>query len=98
MPPRNANGIDTTAKGQKMFQEKQPARAYRTVPILATKRFSTNAVGFIISGARPKSAMAARYPDAPPWPTDEYRRAAMKIRSVNRSRSDAGIAEAPLLV
>src|SRR5258706_7882935 len=82
MPPRNANGTDTTANGQKMFQEKKPARAYRTVPMPATKRFSTNAVGFIISGATPKSAIAARYPDAPPCPTAEYSSAAMKISSV----------------
>src|SRR5258708_2087564 len=92
MPPRNANGTDTTANGQNTFQEKQPARAKRNVPTLATKRFNTRAVGFITSGARPNSAIAARYPDAPPCPTDEYSRAATKISSVRRIRSNIGIA------
>jgi len=31
--------------------------------------------------------MAARYPDAPPWPTDEYRSAAAKTRKVRGTSS-----------
>ena len=50
----------TLANGQKMFQEKCPARAKRIVPTVATTMFKTSAVGFITSGARPNSAIAAR--------------------------------------
>ena len=44
---------------------------------------SSNAVGRITDGANPNNAMAAKYPDAPAWPTDEYNAAAEKISSVS---------------
>jgi hypothetical protein len=36
-----------------------------------TKRFSNKAVGFITSGVKLKMAIKAKYPLAPPCPTDE---------------------------
>ena len=53
-------GTDVTANGQKMFHAKCPARTKRIVPTVATTRLRTSAVGFITSGARLKSAIAAR--------------------------------------
>ena len=35
-PPTKASGTDSTANGQNTFHEKQPARAYRIVPTVAT--------------------------------------------------------------
>jgi hypothetical protein len=39
--------------------------------MVATRMLRASAVGRIVSGARPTMAMAARYPDAPAWPTEE---------------------------
>jgi hypothetical protein len=44
----------------------------------ATKRFRTSAVGRMVAGATPTSAIAARYADAPAWPTLAYSSAAAK--------------------
>src|SRR5215213_3816157 len=52
--------------------------------MVATRMFSANAVGFITSGATPTRAIAARYPEAPACPTDEYRSAAAKIRTASK--------------
>ena len=72
IPPINANGIDVTANGQNMLHLKIPrAIELDTTPIDATKRFSINAVGRVISGATAKNAITAKYPDAPPCPTEE---------------------------
>jgi hypothetical protein len=40
-----------------------------------TKRFNNSAVGFITSGVKLKMAINAKYPLAPPCPTDEYKKA-----------------------
>src|SRR5215213_8155696 len=51
--------------------------------MVATRMLRARAVGFITSGATPTSAIAARYPDAPACPTDEYSTAATKISPIN---------------
>ena len=43
--------------------------------MLATKRLSNRAVGFIISGAKENSDINAKYPLAPPCPTLAYKKA-----------------------
>ena len=70
-PPINANGTDPSANGQNNGQEKNPARANRMDAIVATRRLRTSAVGRIIGVGAPRNAIAARYADAPAWPTDE---------------------------
>jgi hypothetical protein len=49
----------------------------------ATKIFNVSAVGLITGGATPNKPIAARYPDAPAWPTEAYRKAAPKIKTVS---------------
>lgn len=41
----------------------------------ATTQFIHSAPGRAREGAMPSSAMTARYPVAPPWPTDAYKNA-----------------------
>jgi len=38
----------------------------------ATNKLSKRAVGFIVSGKKPKRAIIAKYPLAPPCPTEAY--------------------------
>ena len=45
--------------------------ANRHVPMLATRILRISAEGFMTAGEIPKSAIAARYPDAPACPTEE---------------------------
>lgn len=80
-PPKYAKGIEERANGQNIFQEKQPAFRYFVTAIDATKIFKVNAAGFISNGATLNNAIAARYPDAPPCPTDEYKIAATNIKA-----------------
>ena len=40
--------------------------------MLATQIFKTNEIGLMESGAKESQAMAAKYPEAPAWPTDAY--------------------------
>src|SRR5918994_5677665 len=63
--------------------------------MVATRMLRARAVGFITSGATPTSAIAARYPDAPACPTDEYRIAAAKIKRA--SKTTCSIATHPTL-
>src|SRR5918994_5211954 len=63
--------------------------------MVATRMLRARAVGFITSGATPTSAIAARYPDAPACPTDEYRIAAAKIKRT--SKTTCSIATHPTL-
>src|SRR5574341_136299 len=49
----------------------------------ATRIFRARAAGFMDAGARPNRAMAARYPDAPACPTEEYNSAAAKISAIS---------------
>jgi len=59
-PPRNAAGTEPRRKGSTAIGLTKPARAKRRVTMLATRMFSTSAVGRITSGATPTSAMIAR--------------------------------------
>jgi hypothetical protein len=52
----------------------------RRTAMLATIMLRVRAVGFITDTATPNSAITAIYPEAPAWPTDEYKMAAAKIR------------------
>jgi hypothetical protein len=45
----------------------------------ATRMLRQSAVGFMIAGSTFRSAIAAKYPEAPAWPTDEYSMAAARI-------------------
>src|SRR5829696_8984171 len=63
--------------------------------MVAMRMLRARAVGFITSGATPTSAIAARYPDAPACPTDEYRIAAAKIKRA--SKTTCSIATHPTL-
>ena len=49
-----------------------------------TKILSNNAVGRITSGAKPNKAMSARYPLAPPCPTDAYKNATSRSKTPNK--------------
>lgn len=42
----------------------------------------------MLSGAMLTSANAAKYADAPPWPTDENNSAAKKISGISKMTSD----------
>lgn len=42
----------------------------------------------MLSGTMPTSANAAKYADAPPWPTDENNKAAKKMSGISRVISD----------
>ena len=66
-----AKGIEVTANGQNSPHEKCPARQNCTVAIDATNKFNTNAVGRVTPGATAKNAITAKYPEAPPCPTEE---------------------------
>ena len=59
-PPNRAQGTLASASGQKSRWRKCPARQNCTVAIDATITLSTSAVGRMLSGAMPTSAMVAR--------------------------------------
>ena len=67
----NANGMEDKANGQNRRQEKCPARQNCQVPMAATSRLSSSAVGLITAGAMLNSDITAIYPDAPACPTEE---------------------------
>ena len=48
-----------------------------------TKIFKTRADDFITTGLIPNKTINARYPLAPPWPTEAYMNATIKIRIRN---------------
>jgi hypothetical protein len=50
-----------------------------------TKRLSSKAVGFMNAGDILNKAMSARYPLAPPCPTDAYRKATTNRSNMKRS-------------
>ena len=54
-----------------------------------TKIFSKSAVGRITSGANPNKAIKARYPLAPPCPTEAYKKAT-SISNTPKSRLKSG--------
>ena len=66
----NARGTEPANRGKSARQLTSPARWSLNVARVATRMFSVSAVGFMTTGGTPTRAMAARYPDAPAWPTD----------------------------
>lgn len=56
----NANGAEANASGQNTGPEKYPALEYFTTAISATRILSVRAAGFMIAGATPNNAIAAR--------------------------------------
>jgi hypothetical protein len=58
--------------------------------MVATRRFKTSAVGRIIGVGVPRKAIAARYADAPAWPTDEYKIAAARNATVSNRTDGSG--------
>ena len=52
--------------------------------MVATQIFKTSEIGLIESGANESHAMAAKYPEAPAWPTDEYNVAMIKNKTTAR--------------
>ena len=59
-PPTKAAGVAVAAKASTSRQFESPLLEYRQAPNPATSRLSASAVGFIVSGAIEKRAMAAR--------------------------------------
>ena len=56
----------------------------------ATKILRTRAVGLISDGAMLNSDMTAMYPDAPAWPTEEYKKA-MTSTAKERNTINSGV-------
>ena len=77
----SANGVEVIAIGQNNgFRAIRKALArYNSQHVTAI--FIVNAAGRISRGDNPQIASTARYPDAPPWPTDEYRVAMIVIKT-----------------
>ena len=59
-----------------------PGSIERNAPIDATKRFNTGALGRVTVGATDRNAITAKWPDAPPSPTDEYRTATTRMAPI----------------
>jgi hypothetical protein len=83
--------MDSSANGQKSRQEKCPARQNCQEPMLATRILRTRAVGLISAGAMLNSDMTAMYPDAPAWPTEEYKKAMTSTAKVSNARNSGVI-------
>lgn len=81
-PPRNAAGMESNKNGHVNFQKKCPPLQNCQNPMLATMMFKLNAMGLISAGAMLNNDITAIYPDAPAWPTDEYKKATTPIASV----------------
>jgi len=79
-PPKNANGTEVMIKGSKSLNLKCPFRVNENSAIDETKIFKIRAEGLMNSGEKLNMAIKARYPLAPPCPTEEYRTA---IRNTN---------------
>ena len=60
--------------------------------MVATRIFNTSAVGRMMGVASPKRVITAMYPDAPAWPTDEYKNAIMVTARKRETRCDESIA------
>jgi hypothetical protein len=52
--------------------------------MVATQIFKTNEIGLMESGAKESHAIAAKYPEAPAWPTDEYNVAIIINKTIAR--------------
>jgi hypothetical protein len=77
-------GIEATRNGRIRRRRKNPALAKKMKEIRETNTFSERAAGFIITGAIPNNASKARYPLAPPCPTEEYKKAIKKSRNISQ--------------
>jgi hypothetical protein len=75
-------------KGMESFKERCRALKYETSAAPATSTFKSSAVEDMIEGENAKKERIAKYPDAPPCPTEEYRAATMKT-SAAMINSDA---------
>jgi len=71
--------MEVTAKGQRSFIEKWPARIKFHPPKIATTIFRLRVTGLISCAGTAHRAITAIYPEAPAWPTDEYRKATIII-------------------
>ena len=89
-PPKKLAGTEVMANGQNNRQVKYPERAKHTVAMAETIIFKINAVGLSVVGKILNRAITAIYPDAPPWPTLEYRIATPKIHAA-RTRTAVGL-------
>lgn len=52
--------------------------------MVATQIFKTSEIGLMESGAKDSQAMAAKYPEAPAWPTEAYNVAITKNKTTAR--------------
>jgi hypothetical protein len=77
--------------GHESLRDKCFARAKTTTPMPATNTFKINAVEDMIAGAIVKNERIAKYPDAPPCPTEEYNAATKKIRIAITKRRESSI-------
>jgi len=80
-PPISANGVEVTAIGQNNGLQSIRIAFTRCSNQHVTAMFIVKAAGRISIGDNPQIVIIARYPDAPPWPTDEYKVAMMVIRT-----------------
>jgi hypothetical protein len=76
--------MDAIRKGRIRRRRKNPALVKKMKEIRETNTFSDRAAGFIITGAILNNASKARYPLAPPCPTEEYRMAIKKSRKISK--------------
>jgi hypothetical protein len=60
VPPMNARGIEPMTNGTSCRHGRWPALQKRTTTMVATNTLRARAVGRIVSGATPTSAIAAR--------------------------------------
>ena len=56
--------------------------------MLATRMFNSSALGLITAGDSDASDITAMYPDAPAWPTEEYRKATSMIAATSSRCSE----------
>jgi len=66
-------GMEVNAKTRKSFLSKYPARMNLYDAMRETTMLSVSETGFMDSTGKDSSAITARYPEAPAWPTEEYR-------------------------
>src|SRR5256885_11114198 len=83
--------METTANGQNRRQRKCPARQNLYEASADARMLSESAIGRISGGATPASASAARYAEAPPWPTEAYMKAATSIPAPSSARTRGSI-------
>ena len=75
--------MEASANGKNNFHLKCPPFKNNRKEVRETNRFKISAVGFITSGAKAYKAIKAKYPLAPPCPTDAYNNATIKSKIKN---------------